>query len=314
MASIKLVLMMSENWTLWDPNDARAQVDVAIEAERAGFDAVMLSEHVVLGNGSNANGTPANPREFALPGNQDPDFPWPSSVVMMSGIAAATSTLRIIGGAVIAPLRHPLSLAKDLGTLDQLAEGRLIVLPSVSWHEAEYDALGVPFRRRGAILDEQLEIMRAVWAESPVSYHGEFFNFDDVYLEPKAHRPSGVTMWFGGSSVHKKVVERLVRYGSGIMGLGPVKPEDLEKVAIELEAAGRSFDEIELVSGMGGRFEGADDLARFDDTLPKLAQRIDAGFTTFCIKPCQFIDDPTHLPEFLEEAVTKTAAVANELQ
>lgn len=310
MTDIKIILTMSENWTIWDPNDARAQIDVAVAAERAGFDGVMFSEHVVLGAGSNANGTPTNPREYALPGNQDPDFPWPSSVVMMSGVAAATTSLRVIGAAVIAPLRHPLLLAKELGTLDQLAEGRAVILPSVSWHEAEYDALGVPFDKRGAILDEQLEIMRAVWAESPVSYHGEFFDFDDISLEPKAHRAEGIKMWFGGSTVHPKVIERLVRYGSGVMGLGPVRPDDLSRIGEALESAGRSLDEMELVSGIGARFTGADDIAQLDEALPRLAQRIEAGFTTFCIKPCQFIDDADDLPAFLDEVIAKTGEIA----
>jgi len=312
MADIDLVLTMSENWTIWDPNDARAQVEAAVLAEQAGFGGVLFSEHIVLGRGSNANGTPANPRAYALPGNQDPDYPWPSSLVMMAGVAAATTTLRLVGAAVIAPLRHPLLLAKELGTLDQLAEGRLVVLPSVSWHEAEYEALGVPFNRRGAILDEQLEVMRAVWAESPVSHHGEFFDFDEVCLEPKAHRPEGVTMWFGGSSVHGKLIDRLVRYGSGIMGMGPVRPDDLDRIGEALEAAGRSLDEMEMVSGIGGQLTGADDIASLDDALSKLGPRIDAGFTTFCIKPCQFIDDAAHLPEFLEEVVTKANTIAAE--
>ncbi|MFK7919701.1 MAG: LLM class flavin-dependent oxidoreductase, partial [Ilumatobacter sp.] len=259
---------------------------------------------------SDANGTPTNPREYALPGNQESDFPWPNSVVMMAGVAAATTRLRVVGAAVLAPLRHPLLLAKELATLDQLAEGRLVILPSVSWHEAEYDALGVPFRRRGAILDEQLEIMNAVWRESPVSYHGEHFDFDNVYLEPKAHRPEGVTMWFGGSTVHDKVVERLTRFGSGVMGLGPVKPDDLARLAEALDAAGRSIDEMELVSGIGGRFTGADDIARLDDALPRLSQRIEAGFTTFSIKPCQFIDDADDLPGFLDEVVEKAGEIA----
>ncbi|MFK7917366.1 MAG: LLM class flavin-dependent oxidoreductase, partial [Ilumatobacter sp.] len=97
MTNIKLILNMSENWTIWDPNDARAQIDVAVEAERAGFDGVMFSEHIVLGTGSDANGTPTNPREYALPGNQESDFPWPNSVVMMAGVAAATTRLRVVG-------------------------------------------------------------------------------------------------------------------------------------------------------------------------------------------------------------------------
>src|SRR5262245_13393847 len=66
----RLVLVLSENWTLTPPRDLRALVRMAVEAEAAGFDAVMVSEHVVLGRGADAEGLPENPRDYALPGNQ----------------------------------------------------------------------------------------------------------------------------------------------------------------------------------------------------------------------------------------------------
>src|SRR5439155_4990780 len=150
----KLILILSENWTLTSPRDLRQLVRFAVEAEEAGFDGLMMSEHIVLGAGSDADGLPANPREYALPGNQDPGTSWPSSLVLLGAIAAATSRVRLVAGAIIAPLRHPLVLAKELATLDLLAEGRLVVQPTVSWHRAEYEALGVPFDARGDLLDE----------------------------------------------------------------------------------------------------------------------------------------------------------------
>ncbi len=119
----RLVLVLSENWTMVSPRDLRALVHVAVEAESAGVDTVMISEHVVLGPSSSAEGIMANPRDYAAPGNQDPATPWPDSIVLASAIAAATSRLRIALAAVIAPLRHPLLLAKQLATLDLLAEG-----------------------------------------------------------------------------------------------------------------------------------------------------------------------------------------------
>ena len=133
----------------------------------------------------------ANPREYAAPGNQDPATPWPDSIVLMSAIAAATTRLRLIGGAIIAPLRHPLVLAHQLAALDLLSEGRLVVQPTVSWHQDEYRALGVPFEQRGALLDEHLRIWRAVWASTPASYTGAHYAFEDVYMEPKPYWWSG---------------------------------------------------------------------------------------------------------------------------
>ena len=210
-AGTKLVLVLSENWTLTLPRDLRTLVSMAVEAEEAGFDAVMVSEHVVLGPGADAEGLPANPRDYALPGNQDPETPWPSSLVLLSAIASATTQLRLAASAIIAPLRHPLLLAKDLATLDLLSEGRLVVQPTVSWHRPEYEALGVPFEKRGELLDEHLAAWDVLWRETPATFEGRHYRFRDVYLEPKPWRPDGPKLWFGGASLHDRLLRRLVR-------------------------------------------------------------------------------------------------------
>ena len=149
VSRLKLVLVLTENWTMLPGTDLRGLVRMAREAEDSGFDAVMLSEHVVLGPDAGAAGLMDNPRDWAYPGNQDPATPWPNSLILLGAIAAVTSTLRLVAGAVIAPLRHPLLLAKELATLDQLSQGRLVVIPTVSWSRDEYAALGVPIRRAG---------------------------------------------------------------------------------------------------------------------------------------------------------------------
>ena len=92
---VRLVHVLSENWTLTSPRDLRALVRMAQEAEDAGFDTVMVSEHVVLGRGADAEGVMPNPRDYALPGNQDPATPWPSSLVLLSAVASVTTTLRL---------------------------------------------------------------------------------------------------------------------------------------------------------------------------------------------------------------------------
>src|SRR3954470_20952453 len=187
----RIVLVLSENWTLVDPRDLAGLIRIAVEAEHAGIDTVMLSEHIVMGPSSGASGIMGNPRDYAAPGNQDPATPWPDSIVLMSAIAAVTQRLRLIGAAIIAPLRHPLLLAHQLAALDLLAEGRLVVQPTVSWHRDEYEALGVPFERRGELLDEHLAAWRAAWTQTPAGFAGEHYRFSDVYLEPKPFRPEG---------------------------------------------------------------------------------------------------------------------------
>src|ERR1700735_2826522 len=165
------------------PRDLRALVRMAQDAEEAGVDAIMLSEHIVLGASAGAGGRPDNPRDYAAPGNQDPDTPWPDSIVLLSAIAAVTTRLRLIAAAIIAPLRHPVLLAHQLATLDLLSEGRLVVQPTVSWHREEYAALGVPFEQRGELLDEHLAAWSELWRASPASFDGHHYSFHDVYLE-----------------------------------------------------------------------------------------------------------------------------------
>jgi probable F420-dependent oxidoreductase len=288
----RFVLVLSENWTLTPPRDLPALVEMAAEAERAGFDGVMVSEHVVLGSGAEANGPPANPREYALPGNQDPATPWPSSLLLLAAVAAATARLRLIASAVIAPLRHPLLLAKELATLDLLCGGRLVVQPTVSWHWAEYEALGVPFAARGELLDEHLAAWEVLWRDRPASFEGRHYRFAEVWCEPKPFRPGGPPLWFGGERLHRRLLDRIVARGQGFNPLGNPGPAELDRLRAALRAAGRDPDALELVGGTRGRFEGPDGVADLDRALATVGPQRERGFTTFCLKPSQFTDDP----------------------
>ena len=303
MAGAKALMILTELETLVPRDDLRGIVDLAVVAEEAGFGAVMLSEHVALGPSANELGLPANPREYAAPGNQDPHMLWPSSLLMASAIASATSEIRIVLGALIAPLRHPVILAKELATLDQLSQGRLVFQPTVSWHRDEYDAVGVPFERRGRILDEVLEAMMALWAESPASHEGERFQFRDVYSEPKPFRNGRPTMWLGGQSMHDPLLRRIVRYADGFHPFGSPSDDDLAKLRAGLEAGGRSLDDLEMIGGTRATFDGPDAVADLDAALAPIADQFAAGYTTFCMKPSQHTDDIAEVPEICRRVV-----------
>jgi probable F420-dependent oxidoreductase len=304
-----LVLVLSENWTMTPARDLRALVRIAQEAEDAGIDGVMLSEHVVLGASSGAAGRMENPRDYAAPGNQDPATPWPDSLVLLSAIGAATSRLRLIAAAIIAPLRHPLLLAHQLATLDLLSEGRLVVQPTVSWHRDEYEAFGIPFERRGALLDEHLAAWRELWRHTPASFEGEHYRFADVYMEPKPFRPEGPTLWFGGISVAPWIVRRLVLYGQGFHPFGQPTAEEMEPLRAAMAAAGRDMSELEVVGGIRPRFADADrpgDLAQAAESIPEQLER---GYTTICFKPSQYTDDASEVPALCRELVARAATL-----
>lgn len=311
VAPPRLVLILTENWTLTPPRDLRALVRMAMDAEAAGFDAVMVSEHVVLGPGSAASGVPANPRDYALPGNQDPSMAWPDPLVLLGAVAAATTRIRLVAASVIAPLRHPLLLAKQLATLDLLCEGRLVVQPTVSWHRAEYEALGVPFRRRGVLLDEHLAAWRLLWRDSPATFRGRHYRFTDVYLEPKPSRPEGPALWFGGGSVHDRLLRRIVAHGSGFNPLGAPSEEDLRQLRAGMIEAGRDPSELEMVGGTRGRFPDATSTADLAEALSTIPGQLERGFTTICIKPSQFVDDPAEVGSFCREVVDRVGQMTS---
>ena len=306
-ASPRLVLVLSENWTMVSPRDLRGLVTIAREAEAAGIDGIMLSEHLVLGAAAGALGRPENPRDYAAPGNQDPDTPWPDSIVLMSAIAAVTSRLRLIGAAIIAPLRHPILLAHQLATLDLLCEGRLVVQPTVSWHREEYAALGVDFARRGRLLDEHLAAWRALWRPGPVSFAGEHYRFDDIHLEPKPWRPDGPRLWFGGQSVGPWIIRRLVEHGHGFHPFGQPTAAEMAPLRAALAAAGRDLAELEVVGGIRGELAPGGGPAGLDAAAAAIPAQLVAGYTTICFKPSQFTDDPREVGALCRRLVDLSA-------
>ncbi len=303
----RIVLVLSENWTILDPRRPDRLVEMARVAEDCGIDTVMLSEHVVLGPSAGVDGLMGNPREYAMPGNQDPFMPWPDSLGLAAAIAAVTTTVRIALAAVIAPLRHPLLLAKQLATLDLLSRGRLVVQPTVSWHQPEYQALGVPFKERGRRLDEHLAVWKLVWAESPASFEGRHYRFHEVYLEPKPMTREGPQIWIGGSTAHRAVIRRLLEYGTGFHPLGQPGDEELAHLHESLHEAGRDPSELEWVGGVRGRFTDDRSPASVDEALEQVPHQVSRGFGTICVKPSQFIETTAELPGFCEHVVRRFA-------
>jgi probable F420-dependent oxidoreductase len=303
----RVVLVLTENWTIVDPRDLRALVRIAQQAEAAGVDAVMLSDHLVLGRSAGAAGRPANPKDYAAPGNQDPATPWPDSIVLMSAIAAATSALRVVAGAIIAPLRHPIVLAHQLAALDLLSEGRLVVQPTVSWHAEEYAALGVPFGRRGRLLDEHLAAWKALWSSSPATFRGEAYTFEDVWMEPKPLRPEGPRMWFGGNEISDFIIRRLVAHGHGFHPFGQPSRAQMQPIADGLAAAGRSFDELEVVGGLRPRFPDARSPADVEEAADAVGAQWAEGYSSFCFNPSQYTADAAEIPALCHRVVARVA-------
>lgn len=132
----------------------------------------------------------------------------------------------------------------------------------------------------------------------------------DVYLEPKAWRPDGPRLWLGGESVHPRLLRRIVRYADGFHPLGQPSADDMTLLRDGLAAAGRDLSELELVGGMRAVFPDDRSPSPLEPAIASLPVQRERGFTTFCIKPSQFIDDIALYPAWCREVVERVGEVA----
>jgi len=144
--------------------------------------------------------------------------PRPEVVVTLAALAARTHRIRLGSGILISSLRHPVSLAHQLATVDLVSCGRLTVGIGYSsgtgiW-KSEHEVMGIQAETRHARAREGIEVMRALWSESPATHHGEFFHFDDVCLEPKPVQDGGPPIWIHGMR-GEKTLRRVAEYGDG---------------------------------------------------------------------------------------------------
>lgn len=303
---VRLCLTLSEIWTMADPRDLRRIVELARIAERVGIGALLIGEHPVMGPDADKNGRTMNPRDWLMAYNQPPDTPFPAQLPLLGAIAAATSRIQLVAGAVIAPLHPPLLLAKELATVDLLAEGRLAVVPSVSWQREEYEALGVDFAHRGQLLDEHLEIWRRLWTEgSPVTYHGRHHHFSNAYLEPGPYRPGGPAIWTAGKTFSPWMVRRAVAFGKGLFPIVPPSEAQFADLAQAMRQAGRDLEDLELITTIPiPPFSDATGLLDLEETMANVPQIVAQGFTTLILKPSMFIDDDRDFEAFCQNALS----------
>jgi alkanesulfonate monooxygenase SsuD/methylene tetrahydromethanopterin reductase-like flavin-dependent oxidoreductase (luciferase family) len=183
------------------------------------------------------------------------------------------------------------------------------VQPTVSWHEDEYRALGVPFSERGARLDEHLQAWKALWTQTPATFDGRHYSFSDAYMEPKPFRPEGPRLWFGGSRISPFIIRRLVEHGHGFHPFGQPDAAELEPLAAALTAAGRSITEIEIVGGLRPTFTDPTRPAELSRALEGVPWQLEQGYTSICFNPSQYVDDAAGVPSLCRELVTRISSL-----
>jgi len=172
--------------------DARQLVDYGVRVEELGYDSVWVWDHMLLG--------------------VEPNFPIIDSLTVLTGIAARTTRIKMGTGILVLPLRNAVALAKQLSSMDQLSQGRLVMGMASGWYKREFDAMGIPFEKRGKIMDENLEILRRLWTEPSVT--GDYMNhkLSKAVMYPKPVQ-SQIPLLIGGYV--DRVLKRAAVEGDG---------------------------------------------------------------------------------------------------
>jgi probable F420-dependent oxidoreductase len=191
--------------------DPAQWVELVRHAEEVGFDQVALSDHVfepqtlVSKYPYSATGEPQFP----------PGTPWPDVWVMVGAMAAVTTRIEFTTNVYVLPLRNPFVVAKAVGTASFLSGDRVSLGIGAGWMREEFDALEQSFDRRGARMEEQVEVLRTLWQGGLVEHHGEFYDFDKLQMAPGPSKP--VPIIVGGHS--NLALRRAARLGDGWVGV-----------------------------------------------------------------------------------------------
>ncbi|MGW4438466.1 LLM class F420-dependent oxidoreductase [Streptomyces sp. NPDC004596] len=186
--------------------------DVARTAERIGYDSLWVYERALFPE-------PARQGLYDIPG-----LPWPDSyrgvaepLVTLTLAAAATERVLLGSSVLVAPLHLPFQLARSLATLDAASGGRVLAGFGTGWSHDEYAATGVrPFEERGQVLDELIEVCRAVWGPDPVVHEGRITRISSAVVGPKPARPIPILLAASG----RRAKRRLVDHADGWLPVG----------------------------------------------------------------------------------------------
>jgi probable F420-dependent oxidoreductase len=216
---------------------------LAREGERLGLHSAMIADHIVF---------PVESRSiypYTVDGKHPSEGDALETFSILGVVAGATERLRLVTSVLVLPYRNPVLTAKMAASLDVLSGGRLTLGVGAGWLKEEFEALNSPaFEARGAVTDEWIAIVKQLWSQSPASFNGRFYRYQDIRCEPfpvqKPHPP----IWVGGHS--RAALRRTARHGDGWHPVGaiaasPLPPQEICAHLATLkrltEAAGRDF-------------------------------------------------------------------------
>ena len=209
----------------------RYHADIAVTADRSGFESVWLPEHLIF---------PVAMQGSPHPGSQTPpvppDTPLFDAFAYLAHLAGLTRRIRLGTHVYLPALRHPFVFARAVQTLDIVSEGRAEVGIGTGWLAQEFAAAGIDFASRGRRTDESIRIARELWTQDTIEHAGEFYRFEAVKFEPKPKQTPHPPLHIGGES--NAALRRVLRHGAGWIGMA----HSLDSVVAPIEKLHRLAD------------------------------------------------------------------------
>ena len=229
MASKTIGIAMQNFTAAPEMPDAKALIDYGVRVEQLGYESIWVWDHILLG--------------------VDPYFPILDSLSVLTAVAAHTERIRLGTGILVLPARNPVVLAKQLSTIDHISNGRLTLGVASGWYKREFDAIGVPFHKRGDIMDQNLDILTRLWQEDSVTGSYPPYELAEAVMSPKPVQKPRPPILIGG------YVDRVLKR-AGVVGDGWLTyyytPEGFakswDKVRRFAEEAGRDPDTLRSIN------------------------------------------------------------------
>jgi probable F420-dependent oxidoreductase len=297
-AGSRLRLGIAVEGSIFPLDQQHRLIEVARLADEAGVDDLALPEHVLVGSHASEQDPWSSWEPHHL------DMPWAEPLLTLAAMAGVTRRLRLVAAAVIAPLRPAGLLAKMAATLHALSQGRFVMGVTPSWHRQEYEALGVPFERRGRILEDTIGACRALWEGAPASFHSPTVSFQGMYCQPRPAPSQRIPVWFTGKFT-PRLVRRVAALGDGWMPYG-VYGMTLEQKAAAIEQMRERFTEV---GRDPAQFEVSDGLPAVEGSLARTMEQVPAmaaaGIGVVRVPLRRFVRDPAQVPAVIDEMVTR---------